>query len=174
VNPIASAIDRHTPIRSPKNRNAISVVKGTVIALAIAPIPAGARCAAHAKRMKGSAELIAPISATFGHSAKGNFERACQRNGNSTNAPSPRRTSTSAIAPKSSAATRMNKKDAPQIAPSTTSSSGVGQACSRRGGFEGGRSAVSTRHQEEAPRHVGTTFERLLRAQLQRSSRSRQ
>src|SRR5687767_12728557 len=50
------------------------------------------------------------------------------RKGERINAPSASRTSTSANAPKSLAAMRMNRNDPPQIAPSSSSSAGVSQA----------------------------------------------
>src|SRR5690554_4324844 len=130
ANPASSATARRVPMRSPKNRKPISAVNSTVIALAIAPMPAGARCAAQANRRNGTAELIAPISASFGHSRSGNCPRARHRNGSSTIEPSASRTSTSGAAPKSGAGTRMNRNEAPQIAPSTHSSSGVSHAAS--------------------------------------------
>jgi hypothetical protein len=99
-------------------------VNNTVIELQIAPMPAGARCAAHANSTNGTAELIAPISASFGHSLSGNCARERHRNGSSTSAPSARRTSTNGAAPNSGAATRMNKNEAPQMAPSTPISRG--------------------------------------------------
>jgi hypothetical protein len=113
------------PIFSPKNKKPTSAVNSTVIALQIAPIPAGARCAAQANNTNGTAELIAPMSASFGHSFSGNCARSRHRNGNSTTQPSASRTSTSGAAPNSGAATRMNRNEAPQIAPSTVSSRGV-------------------------------------------------
>ena len=58
--PTSNATARCAPIFSPKNRNPTSAVNNTAIALVIAPIPAGARCAAQANRMKGIAELIRP------------------------------------------------------------------------------------------------------------------
>src|SRR3546814_17466422 len=63
ANPASSASERRVPIFSPKNRKPTSAVNSTVIELAIAPMPAGARCAAPANRMTGPAELIAPLSA---------------------------------------------------------------------------------------------------------------
>src|SRR3546814_5309514 len=80
ANPASSASERRVPIFSPKNRKPTSAVNSTVIALAIAPMPAGARCAAHANRMNGTAELIAPISASFGHSERGKCARDRHRN----------------------------------------------------------------------------------------------
>src|SRR5690606_6426711 len=128
ANPASNASERRAPIFSPKNRKPTSAVNSTVIALAIAPMPAGARCAAHANSTNGTAELIAPISASFGHDRAGNRARARHRNGSSTSAPSASRISTSGTAPKSFAATRMNRNEAPQIAPRRVSSSGVIQS----------------------------------------------
>src|SRR5207253_6770258 len=54
-----------------------------------------------------------------------NWERARHRNGSNTTAPSARRTSTRANGPKSAAATRMNRNDPPQMAPSSVNSMGV-------------------------------------------------
>src|SRR3546814_7304125 len=125
ANQAISASERRVPIFSPKNRKPTSAVNSTVIALAIAPTPAGARCAAQANRLNGTAELIAPINASFGQSARGKCARDRHRNGSSTSAPSPRRISTSGTAQKSFAATQMNRNDAPQTAPSPDSSSGA-------------------------------------------------
>src|SRR5688500_3753310 len=50
-----------------------------------------------------------------------------KRKGERINAPSASRNSTSANAPKSLAAMRMNRNDPPQIAPSSSSSAGVSQ-----------------------------------------------
>src|SRR6478672_6022545 len=123
--PTSSDTTRVRPIFSPKNRKPTSAVNNTVIALAIAPMPAGARSAPQANSMNGTAELVAPISASLGHNVSGNCARLRHRNGSSTSEPNASRTSTSASGPKSFAAMRMNRNDAPQMAPSTPSSSGV-------------------------------------------------
>ena len=142
MKPAASATPRRALIFSPKNTTATSAVNNTAIALQIAPTPAGARCAAHANSTNGIAELIAPISASSGHFLAGNSARSRHRNGSSTAAPSASRISTSANGPKSGAATRMNKKDAPQIAASTVSSMGVSQARVATGASSGVRAAA--------------------------------
>jgi hypothetical protein len=51
-------------------------VNTTVIALVIAPIPAGACCAAHTNSANGSAELIAPIAASRHQPATASCARA--------------------------------------------------------------------------------------------------
>ena len=102
-------------------------MNGTAIALLIAPMPAGARSAPHANSVNGIAELIAAMPVSFSHNAPVNCLRARQRNGSRMSAPKARRISTRAYGPKSFAATRMNRNDAPQIAPSTVSSTGVSQ-----------------------------------------------
>ena len=53
--------------------------------------------------------------------------RERHKKGSSTSAPSERRSSTSASGPKSAAAIRIKRNEAPQIAPSTVSSIGVTQ-----------------------------------------------
>lgn len=94
--PTSRAIARRMPIFSPKNRKAISAANNTVMALQIAPIAAGARCAAQANSTNGMAELITPMGANHNQRRAGNCARACHRNGSSTKAPSSSRTSTSA------------------------------------------------------------------------------
>jgi hypothetical protein len=113
---------------SRQNRNATSAVNSTAMLFVIAPMPAGARCAAHANSENGTAELIRPISAIFGQCSARNAPRSAQRNGSSASAPNASRSSTSGIAPRSLAAIRMNRKDDPQIAPSSASCSGTDQA----------------------------------------------
>ncbi|TWH16580.1 hypothetical protein L613_001200000450 [Pseudoxanthomonas taiwanensis J19] len=66
------------------------------MALQIAPIAAGARCAAQANSRNGSAEFTTPMAASFGQMRNGNCARASHRNGSSTIAPSARRSSTRA------------------------------------------------------------------------------
>src|SRR6516165_7131871 len=99
----------------------------TVIALVMAPMPAGARSAPQANSTKGSTELIAAIPATRSHTAGVKRARACHRKGIRMSAPSANRTSTSAKGPKSAAATRMKRNEPPQTAPSSVSSTGVRQ-----------------------------------------------
>jgi hypothetical protein len=108
--------------------NATIAVNGTAMALVMAPMPAGARSAPHANSANGTAELMAAIPASRSHRAPLNSERARHRKGSRMIAPSARRISTSANAPKSFADTRMNRNEAPQMAPSATSSVGVSQA----------------------------------------------
>src|SRR3984885_12576663 len=105
--------------------NATNAANITAMEFVMAPIPAGALSAPHAKRMNGMAELMAEIHVRCSHSPGVNCARARHRNGSNTMAPSARRTSTRANGPKSDAATRMNKNDPPQIAPSSVSSTGV-------------------------------------------------
>ena len=76
------------------------------MALVMAPMPAGARSAPHANSVNGIAELMAPMPASRSHSAPFSCERARQRNGSRTIAPSASRISTSANGPKSFADTR--------------------------------------------------------------------
>ena len=59
------------------------------------------------------------------HTRALNCARARHRNGISVSAPSARRASTSGTGPKSAAATRMNRNEPPQIAPSSVSSNSV-------------------------------------------------
>src|SRR6184192_2063823 len=125
TNPPTSPIRRRGPMRSPKNRNATRAVNITVMALVMAPMPAGARSAPQANRANRMTELMAAMPAMRSHSAGVNCARAAQSNGNSTSAPSPRRASTSGNGPKSAAATRMKRNEPPQMAPSSVSSSGV-------------------------------------------------
>ena len=126
--PVTRAIARRMPIFSPNTTNATSAANSTVIALQIAPIAAGARCAAQANSRNGSAELMIPIAASRGHRRKGNWARASHRNGRSTSAPKASRSSTSAYGPNAGAATRMNRNEPPQTAPSASSSNGVRQS----------------------------------------------
>jgi hypothetical protein len=100
----------------------------TVVALAIAPMPAGARWAAHANSTNGTAEFSIAMPASRSHRTRVNCARTCQKNGIRTSAPRNNRTSTSAKEPKSCAETRWKRNDAPQIAPSNKSSIGVSQA----------------------------------------------
>lgn len=97
----------------------------TAIAFVIAPTPAGARSAAHANNVNGIAVLMAAIPTIFHRCAAVNCLRSLIKNGNNTSAPSTKRTSTNAYAPKSLAAMRMKRNEAPQIAPSTVNSTGV-------------------------------------------------
>src|SRR6266702_4343275 len=126
--------------------SATSAVNITVIAFAIAPTPAGERWAAHANKTNGIAELSAPMPASRIQRRRSNCARARQRNGSKTTAPRNRRTSTLPKAPKSWAATRMKRKEAPQIAPSTMSSRGVSHALAVEGETpaEAGNWIVST------------------------------
>src|SRR5690606_40456727 len=73
------------------------------------------------------AALIKATPTIFSHWAAVNTFLAHHRNGESIRAPSASRISTNGIGPKSSAATRMNRNEAPQMAPSTDNSSGVRQ-----------------------------------------------
>src|SRR5687767_15306239 len=104
---------------------ATSAVKSTVVLFAIALTPAGARVAAQANNTNGIAEFIAPIAMSRGQRRTGSSRRASQTNGSSASAPNASRTEASGSAPNSGAATRMNRNDAPQIAASASSSSGV-------------------------------------------------
>src|ERR1700733_2827261 len=97
------------------------------MAFVIAPIPAGARSAPQANNTNGMAELMTPIAANRQITRGAKLLRERQRNGSSTRAPSERGTSTSANGPKSPAAMRINRNEAPQIAPSNVSSIGVTQ-----------------------------------------------
>src|SRR5690606_29311571 len=147
--PTSRASARRPLMRSPKNCTPTSAVNNTVSALAMAPTPAGARSAAQAYRLKGIAELIAPIIASFGHSRSGNRERARHRKGNRISAPRASRTSTRASGPKSGAATRRNMKDAPQIAPRTINSR---VAVGYRAAAVGREEALATEFMEGLPR----------------------
>src|ERR1700716_325358 len=125
TNPATRPMSRHGPIRSPKNRKAIRAVNITVIALLMAPMPAGARSAPQANSANGMTELRVAMPAMRSHSAMLNCARAAHSHGSRTRAPSARRASTSGKGPKSAAATRMNRNDPPQMAPSIVNSSGV-------------------------------------------------
>ena len=126
--PINSATARRVPMRSPKNTNAIRAVNNTVIALQMAPTAAGACCAPQANSRNGKAELSTPMAASIGQRCSGKRLRATHKNGNNTVAPSARRISTNAAAPKCGAATRMNRNEQPHTIPRNTSSSGVRQS----------------------------------------------
>src|SRR6266853_472511 len=91
----------------------------------MAPMPAGARSAPQANSANGTTELMVAMPAMRSHSARLNCARAAHSHGNRTRAPSASRASTSGKGPKSAAATRMNRNDPPQMAPSTVNSSGV-------------------------------------------------
>ncbi len=104
---------------------AIRAANMTAMELVMAPMPAGACSAPQANKIKGMAELMAEIQVRCSHRAGVNWERARHRNGNNTTAPSARRTSTRANGPKSETATRMNRNDPPQMAPSSVNSMGV-------------------------------------------------
>src|SRR5256886_15195298 len=130
TNPPTSPISRRGPMRSPKKRNATRAVNITVIALVMAPMPAGARSAPQANNVNGMTELMAAMPAMRSHSAGVNCAGAAQSSGSRTSAPSPRRASTSGNGPKSAAATRMKRNDPPQMAPSSVSSSGLRQDAS--------------------------------------------
>src|SRR3984885_7202294 len=99
----------------------------TVMALLMAPMPAGARSAPQANSANGSTEFTVAIPAMRSQTLKVNWARERHRNGIRTRAPRARRASTSGKAPKSPAATRMNRNEPPQMAPSRVSSSGVRQ-----------------------------------------------
>ena len=99
----------------------------TAVAFVIAPMPAGARCAAHANSENGIAELIAEMKMSGPMCLRVKCWRPLHSMGNRISAPRVSRTSTSGSAPNSRADTRMNRNDAPQIAPSSVSSSGVSQ-----------------------------------------------
>src|SRR6185503_10513676 len=127
MKPSTSPHARRGPICSWKNMNATIAVNGTAMAFVMAPMPTGARSAAQANSANGIAELMAAIAARRNHRPPLNCERTRHRNGTRMIAPSARRISTSANDPKSFAETRMNRNEAPQIAPSATSSIGVSQ-----------------------------------------------
>ena len=112
----------------------------TVIALVMAPMPAGARSAPQAKSAKGITELTVAMPAIFSHSPGVNWARARHRNGSSTSPPSSKRVSTRGSGPKSDAATRMKRNEPPQMAPSTVSSNGVRQAATALAGAAAARS----------------------------------
>src|SRR5437764_15127930 len=97
------------------------------MALLMAPMPAGARSAAQANNANGMTELMAAMAAMRSHSATLNRARAAHRNGSRMSAPRLRRASTSGKGPKSAAATRMNRNEPPQMAPSIVNSSGARQ-----------------------------------------------
>src|SRR5207248_482908 len=69
TNPPTSPIRRRGPMRSPKKTNATSAVNITVMALVMAPMPAGARSAPQANRANGMTELMAAMPAMRSHSA---------------------------------------------------------------------------------------------------------
>src|SRR5256886_13221603 len=99
----------------------------TVMALLMAPMPAGARSAPQANSANGMTELTAAMPAMRSHSATLNRARAAHSSGSRTSAPRARRASTSGRGPKDAAATRMNRDEPPQMAPSIVNSSGVRQ-----------------------------------------------
>src|SRR5262252_760766 len=106
----------------------------TVIALVMAPMPAGARSAPQAKSTKGRTELMSAMPATRSHTAGVKRARACQRKGIRMSAPSANRAATSGMGPKSAAATRMKRNEPPQTAPSSVSSTGVRHPAESAGG----------------------------------------
>ena len=110
-------------MRSPNKRNATRAVNITVMALVMAPIPAGARSAPQANSTYGAAELMAAMPEIRSHRAGVNRARSRHRNGSSTTAPSASRVSTSGREPKSAAANRMKRKEPPHTAPRSVSSS---------------------------------------------------
>src|SRR5690606_33791185 len=114
-------------IFSPYNRNATMLVNITTVALLIATMPAGARGAAHAKSTNRAAELMMPMPSKRNQCDAVSLSLTRRRNGNRISAPSASRTSTSANAPKSLAAMRMNRNEPPQTAPSSSNSAGVSQ-----------------------------------------------
>src|ERR1700683_997152 len=99
----------------------------TVMALLMAPMPAGARSAPQANSANGSTEFTVAMPAMRSQILRLNWARERHRNGIRTRAPRARRASTSGKAPKSPAATRMKRNEPPQMAPSSVSSSGVRQ-----------------------------------------------
>jgi hypothetical protein len=105
----------------------------TAVAFVIAPMPAGARWAAHANNENGMAELIAEITMSGRMCARLNCTRPRHNSGSRISAPRVSRISTSGSAPNSRADTRMNRNEAPQIAPRTVSSTGVSQRAATRG-----------------------------------------
>lgn len=113
VKPITSAMLCLVASFSWKNRNPINAAHNAVMPLAMAPTPAGARSAAHANSRKGSAELIAAISAIIGQRCSENRARSRHRNGSSSNEPSARRISTSGTGPKSFTAMRVKRTSCP-------------------------------------------------------------
>jgi hypothetical protein len=108
----------------------------TVMALQIAPIAAGERCAAHANSKNGMAELIKPIKASLGQMAaiEGGTIAPQERQhhqrpqGQADVDQGERR-------PNGFAATRMNRNDPPHMAPSTSNSMGVRQSRSAIAGL---------------------------------------
>src|SRR5215831_10362574 len=106
----------------------------TVIALVMAPMPAGARSAPQAKSTKGRTELMSAMPATRSHTAGVKRARACQKKGIRMSAPSANRAATSGMGPKSAAATRMKRNEPPQTAPSSVSSTGVRHPAESSGG----------------------------------------
>src|SRR5439155_7956004 len=106
---------------------AMTAANITVMALRMAPMPAGSRSAPQANSANGMTELMAAMPAMRSHSATLNRARAAHSSGSRTSAPRARRASTSGRGPKSAAATRMNRNEPPQMAPSIVNSSGVRQ-----------------------------------------------
>src|SRR5947208_6168814 len=102
----------------------MSAVNITVMALLMAPMPAGARSAAQANNANGMTELMAAMPAMRSHSARLNRARAAHKSGSRMSAPRLKRASTSGRGPKSAAATRMNSNEPPQMAPRIDNSTG--------------------------------------------------
>src|SRR5690348_418601 len=96
--------------------------------LTIALTPAGARSALHANSRNGSKVLTNPTAMILNQPAAASCRRARHRNGDSTNAPSARRPSTSGTGPNLGAAILRNRNEPPQIAARNTSSTGVRQS----------------------------------------------
>src|SRR6185437_15286295 len=128
TSPAAKPASRRPPIRSPKIANAARAANGTAMLLTIALTPAGARSALHANSRKGSNVFTKPIAAILNQPVVASWWRARHRNGDSTNAPSARRTSTSASGPNFGAAILRNRNEPPQIAASSSSSTRVRQS----------------------------------------------
>ncbi len=149
IRPTISAINRRSEIASRHTAKATTAVNNGVIELAIAPTPAGARSAPHANSVNGIAELSSPTMARRIHNTGEIAPRERHKNGDSDSAPSVMRTWTRAIGPKSPAATRMNRNEPPQIAPSATSSMGVIQSVCAA---VAGRSIVFMRSRREERR----------------------
>src|SRR5256714_13616394 len=144
----------------------MSAVNMTVIALVMAPMPAGARSAPQANSANGMTELMAAMPAMRSHSATLNRARAAHSSGSRTSAPRARRASTSGKGPKSAAAARMDRNEPPQMAPSIVNSSGARQgaptvsaagaltAAAAAGATLAGLAVVHSEADIEAPRYL--------------------
>src|SRR5256884_9970322 len=148
------------------------------------PMPAGARSAAQANNANGMTELMAAMPAMRSHSARLNRARAAHKSGSRMSAPRLKRASTSGRGPKSAAATRMNRNEPPQMAPSIVNSSGARQgaptlsaagaltAAAAAGVTPAGLAVVHSEADIEAPRRLRARAANQRSASSKSSSRS--